>query len=217
MKSLVTVLSILIALLAFALWRGNASARAAATANDAAFAALSNRLAEANMKLNHQEQLAAVAQASLGERSREAVALSNAVSLLKPELARSLAGKKAAQSQAQELRDRIAAAETQSSGMADKLRESDAQVQSLTAALQKARTNEDRLESARAALANEAECLKIEKVELARQLNDPHALGLRLAALQAGFQPMQLRTNGSVAVSARLQQALRESSSRAAQ
>jgi chromosome segregation ATPase len=217
MKSLVAVLTVLIALLAFALWKSNASARAAETASTAALTTASNQLAEASMKLTHQEELAAVAQAGLRERSRDFAAVSNTVNTLKTDLAQSRSETSVLQSKARELRERLASAETCSSTLKASLQELTAQVQRLNASLHEARSNEQYLVSARAALANEAACLEIERVELARQLNDPHALQLRLLALRAGFEPLQLNTNGSVGVSAKLQKALRESWSPAAQ
>ena len=110
MKTLIAVLTLVVALLAIALWKRDASARTSSATADAALAAVSNQLAEASMKVTHQEQLATVARAGLGERVRELAAMSNTVTTLHSDLDRTRV-------------EAVAAAEAQSAGLTSKLEE----------------------------------------------------------------------------------------------
>jgi predicted RNase H-like nuclease (RuvC/YqgF family) len=201
MKTLIAILTVAVALLALALWNRNTSARTSLEAADAALTAASNQLAEASMKVTHQEQLATVAKAGLEERARTLAAMSNTVSTLQSDLDRTRVEAVAARASARDSEARGAAAEAQSAGLTSKMEELTVQIRSLKVEIEQARNNAAQLESARFALANEAECVKIEKLELARQWNDPRALRLQLRRLQARAQPLELHANSSVGLS----------------
>jgi chromosome segregation ATPase len=201
MKIIIAVLSIVVAVLALALWKQDTSVRASVETADAALAAVSNRLVEASMKLTHQEQLAAVAKAGLEERARELVSLSNIVATLRANLDQARADGGAAQARAQSFEARAAAAEARSAGLMAKVEQLGAEKQDLKVELEQSRGRAERVESARFALANEAESLKIEKFELARQWNDPRALRLQLQRLKSGAPPLQWLPNSSVGLS----------------
>jgi chromosome segregation ATPase len=202
MKALIAVLSIVIALLSVALWKRDASARANLGTADAALAAVSNQLAEAGVKLNHQEQLAAVAKASLDERVREQAAISNSVATLRTDLEKARAEAVAARVSARDSETRVAAAEAQSADLTGKLGDLNLQIPTLKLEFEQARSNAAHLESALSALANEAESTKIEKLELARQWNDPRAVRLQLRRLQAKAKPLEQHADGSVGFAA---------------
>lgn len=202
MKALIAVLGIIVALLAVALWKRDASARANIGTADAALAAVSNQLAEASVKLNHQEQLAAVAKAGLDERVRELAAISNTVATLRIDLEKARAEAVAARAGARDSETRVAAAEAQSADLTGKLEELNQQIRTLKVEFELARSNAAHLESALSALANEAESTKIEKLELARQWNDPRAVRLQLRRLQAKAKPLERHPDGSVGYAA---------------
>lgn len=201
MKTLIAVLTVAVALLALAFWKSNASARASLETAGAALAAVSNQLAEASMKVTHQEQLATVAKSGLDERARTLAAMSNTVATLHSDLDKARAEAVAARASARDSEARVAVAEAQSAGLTGKLEDLTVQIRSLRAEIEQARSNAAQLESARFALANEAECSKIEKLELARQWNDPRALRLQLRRLHARAQPLELHANSSVGLS----------------
>jgi uncharacterized protein (DUF3084 family) len=198
MKILVAALIIIVALLVLVFWQRDTSGRAGLESANAALAAASNKLAEAGMQVTHQEQLAAVARTGLDDRARALAAMSNTVAMLGIDLAKSRADTVTAQARAQDFQARVAAVEEESSRLTGKLEELLAQIRCLNGELEQARSNATQLKSARADLANEAECLKIEKLELARRLNDPNALRLQLRRLKARAQPLVLHSNGSV-------------------
>jgi chromosome segregation ATPase len=198
MKTLVAVLSILVALLALAFWKRDSSAGANLQNAGAALAAVSNKLAEATMQVTHQEQLAAVARSGMDDCARQLAAISNTVVTLNIDLARSRSDIVAARAGAQDLQARATAAETQSASLSGKVEELAAQNRNLNAVVEQTRSNAVQHESARSALANEAECLKVEKLELVRRLNDPNALRLQLRRLKTQAQSLELHPNGSV-------------------
>jgi len=201
MKTLIAVLTLVVALLAIALWKRDASARTSSATADAALAAVSNQLAEASMKVTHQEQLATVARAGLGERVRELAAMSNTVTTLSTNLDQARAEGAAAQARAQDSQARAAAAEARSAGLTGKVEALDAEIRSLKLEIEQIRSQAAQLESGRLALANEAESLKIEKFELARQWNDPRALRLQLKRLKSAAPPLQWQPTSSVGLS----------------
>lgn len=198
MKTLVAVLSILVALLALAFWKRDSSTSANLENAGAALAAVSNKLAEATMKVTHQEQLAAVARTGMDDCARLLAAMSNTVVTLNIDLAKSRSDIVAARAGAQDLQARATSAEAQSAGLTGKAEELAAQNRNLNAVVEQTRSNAVQLESARSALANEAECLKIEKLELVRRWNDPNALRLQLRRLKTQAQSLELHPNDSV-------------------
>jgi chromosome segregation ATPase len=202
MKTLIAVLTVVVALLAVALWKRNASARTSLETANAALAAVSNQLAEASMKVTHQEQLATVAKAALDERARVLAAMSNTVATLHSHLDKARVEAVAARASARDCDARVAAAEAQSAALTGRLEELTTQIRGLKIEVEQTRTNAAQFESERLALANEAECLKIEKSELARQWHDSRALRLQLQRLKARAQPLELHPDSSVRLSA---------------
>jgi predicted RNase H-like nuclease (RuvC/YqgF family) len=127
--------------------------------------------------------------------------MSNTVATLHSDLDKARAEAVAARASARDSEARVTVAEAQSAGLTGKLEDLTVQIRSLRAEIEQARSNAAQLESARFALANEAECSKIEKLELARQWNDPRALRLQLRRLHARAQLLELHANSSVGLS----------------
>ena len=198
MKTLIAVLSIVVAVLALALWKRDASARNSLATADAALAALSNQLAEASMKVTHQEQIATAARAGLDDRARELAAMSNTVAQLTSDLGKSRAETVAARARAQDFEARLAASDAQTASLKRRFEGLDVEIQSLKAEVAQTRSNATELQSARFDLANEVECLKIEKSELARQWNDSRALRLQLRLLKSHTPFIALEPDDSV-------------------
>jgi chromosome segregation ATPase len=124
--------------------------------------------------------------------------MSNAVALLTHNLARSRAETVAARARGQDFEARLAASDAQTASLKGRLEELAAEIQSLKVEVAQTRSNATELQSARFDLANEVECLKIEKSELARQWNDSRALRLQLHLLKSHTPFIALEPDDSV-------------------
>ena len=184
MKKAVVFLSTLSVALAAALWMNRRDAGNQIHRAETEISSLSNQLAEAEMKLNHQERMSLSLGSNLTNRTEELAKAASELAKVRTHLAQSQAETRAVQAELQHALSQAQAGQSQVSDLANRIEALTAEGRHKDAEVALARAQlagvEDRLQ----ALALQLGELQQQNDRMARQLRDPELLRAQIAALK---------------------------------
>jgi chromosome segregation ATPase len=184
MKKAVVLLAILSVALAAALCmsRQNAGNQIQRTAAD--LASFSNRLADAEMKLNHQERMNLSLGSNVSNRTDELARSASDLAKLRNSLAQSQAETRAIQAQLQSTLSQVQVVQSQVSDLSNRIQELTAESRRKDGETALAQAQLAGEEAKRQAMAHQLSELQQDNDKMARQLRDPELLRAQIVALK---------------------------------
>lgn len=184
MKKAVVLLAILSVALAVGLWMNRQRAGNQTQRAEGEIGSLSNRLAEAEMKLNHLERMNLSLGSNLTNRADELTKAASELAKVRANLVQSQAETRAVHEQLQSALSQVQAVQSQVSDLSNRVEELRAEGRHKDAETALARVQLAGAESRRQALAHQLANLQQENDRMARQLHDPELLRAQIVALK---------------------------------
>jgi chromosome segregation ATPase len=184
MKNAVILLSILVVVLGGMLYQRNKSAREELDAARKETLAMSNQVTEVTARMTEQALAKITLADTVSNRVAELVGLSNRLVRTAANLEKSQAATAAVQQEVQRLQEKVRSTEAQRDALAPRITELTDSLRSALAELGQVRAEARASAEQRQALEQELNHVRAEKIDLARQFQEPAALQAQLAWLK---------------------------------
>jgi len=187
MKKAVVLLAILSAALSAALWMNRQNAEGQIHRAEAEISTLSNRLADAEMKLNHQERMNLSLGSNLTNRTDELAKSASGLAKVRTSLAQAQAETRAVQAELQRARAQSQAVQTQVLALTNHIDELTAEGSRKDRETALTQAQLAGAEARQQALSYQLGELQRENDRMARQLRDPELLRAQIEALKKQY------------------------------